>query len=59
MYQVSVLDATGRMVLSSMYDSTVAHSLQLNTIASGTYLVVARGQNGGQPVIFNKRLIKE
>ena len=58
-YQVSVLDATGRVVLSATYDTTVAHTLQLNTIASGTYVVLVRGQNGGQVINLTKRLIKE
>nr|WP_233168737.1 hypothetical protein [Hymenobacter sp. BT523] len=58
-YQVSVLDATGRTVLSKVLPAGLAHALDLNTIASGTYVVLVRGQNGGQVVNLTKRLIKE
>ncbi|WP_394368980.1 T9SS type A sorting domain-containing protein [Hymenobacter ruricola] len=55
-YQVSVLDATGRVVLSAAHTAGMAHALDLNTIASGTYVVLVRGQNGTN---LTKRLIKE
>jgi len=58
-YQVSVLDATGRMVLGATLEAGLTHALNLNTIASGTYNVLVRGQNGGQVVNLTKRLIKE
>ena len=58
-YQVSVLDATGRTVLFTTLDAGLAHTLQLNTIASGTYTLLVRGTNGGQVVNLTKRLIKE
>ena len=58
-YQVSVLDATGRVVLGLTLEAGLAHALDLNTIASGTYMVVVRGQNSGQAILLTKRLIKE
>ncbi|WP_310394508.1 Ig-like domain-containing protein [Hymenobacter sp.] len=58
-YQVRVLDATGRTVLSTRLTAGRAHALDLNTIASGTYTVLVRGTNGGQVVNLAKRLIKE
>ncbi len=58
-YQVSILDAVGRVVLSAALDAGRAHPLDLNTIASGTYTVLVRGQNNGQPLILTKRLVKE
>ena len=58
-YSVSVLDAAGRTVLSATLAAGQAHPLDLNTIASGTYLVLVRGQNNGQLITLTKRLIKE
>ena len=58
-YQVSVLDAAGRVVLHTTLDAGLAHALQLNTIASGSYTLLVRGTNGGQVVNLTKRLIKE
>ncbi|MFD2720998.1 right-handed parallel beta-helix repeat-containing protein [Hymenobacter monticola] len=58
-YQVSVLDATGRVVLSVTREAGVAQALDVNTIASGTYMVLVRGQNNGQAINLTKRLIKE
>ena len=58
-YQVSVLDATGRVVLTTTLDAGLAHALPLNTIASGSYTLLVRGANGGQVVNLTKRLIKE
>ena len=58
-YQVSVLDATGRVVLGVTLEAGLAHALDLNTIASGTYMVMVRGQNSGQAILLTKRLIKE
>ena len=58
-YQVSVLDATGRVVLATTLEAGLTHALQLNTIASGSYLLLVRGANGGQVVNLTKRLIKE
>ena len=58
-YQVSVLDATGRVVLHTTLDAGLAHALQLNTIASGSYTLLVRGTNDGQAVNLTKRLIKE
>ena len=58
-YQVSVLDATGRVVLGLTLEAGLAHALDLNTIASGTYMVMVRGQNSGQAILLTKRFIKE
>ena len=58
-YQVSVLDAAGRVVLTTTLEAGQAHALPLNTIASGSYLLLVRGANGGQVVNLAKRLIKE
>ena len=58
-YQVSVLDAAGRVVLFTTLDAGLTHALQLNTIASGSYMLLVRGANGGQVVNLTKRLIKE
>jgi len=54
-----VLDATGRVVLHTTLEAGLAHALDLNTIASGTYHVLVRGQANGQPLSLTKRLIKE
>ena len=58
-YQVSVLDAAGRVVLTTTLEAGQAHALPLNIIASGSYLLLVRGANGGQVVNLAKRLIKE
>ncbi|GAB3875074.1 hypothetical protein GCM10028824_29510 [Hymenobacter segetis] len=58
-YQVSVLDATGRIVLNTTLEAGLAHALDLNTIASGTYNLLVRGQANGQTINLTKRLIKE
>jgi hypothetical protein len=58
-YQVSLLDATGRVVLSATRQAGLAEKLDLNTIASGTYTVLVRGQNNGQVVNLTTRLVKE
>ncbi|HEX8325904.1 MAG TPA: IPT/TIG domain-containing protein [Hymenobacter sp.] len=58
-YQVSLLDATGRVVLGASLQAGMAHPLDLNTVASGTYTVLVRGQNGGKVVNLTARLIKE
>ena len=58
-YQVSVLDAAGRTVLTTTLSAGLAHVLPLNTIASGSYTLLVRGTNGGQVVNLTKRLIKE
>ena len=58
-YQVSIIDATGRIVLNTTLEVGLAHALDLNTIASGTYNVLVRGQNNGQTINLTKRLIKE
>jgi hypothetical protein len=58
-YQVSVLDAAGRVVLNTTLNAGLAHALELNTIASGTYTLLVRGQSGGQVINLTKRLIKE
>ena len=57
-YRVLVLDATGRTVLSATLDGGMVHGLDLNTVASGTYNVLVRGQNGGESVNLTKRLVK-
>ena len=58
-YQVSLLDATGRVVLGVTLEAGLVHALDLNTIASGTYTVLVRGQAGNQAIVLTKRLIKE
>jgi hypothetical protein len=58
-YRVSVLDAAGRVVLNTTLEAGLTHALDLNTIASGTYTLLVRGENGGQVVNLTKRLIKE
>jgi hypothetical protein len=58
-YQVSLLDATGRVVLGTSLQAGLAHALNLNTVASGTYTVLVRGQNGGKVVNLTTRLVKE
>ncbi|WP_196283596.1 T9SS type A sorting domain-containing protein [Hymenobacter jeongseonensis] len=58
-YQVSLLDATGRVVLGATLNAGLAHALELQTLASGTYTVLVRGQHGGQMINLTKRLIKE
>ena len=58
-YQVSVLDATGRVVLYTTLQAGFTHALDLNTIASGTYTLLVRGQDGGPALNLTKRLVKE
>ena len=58
-YQVSVLDAAGRTVLSTTLEAGLAHALDLRNVASGSYTLLVRGQNGGQVVSLTKRLVKE
>jgi hypothetical protein len=58
-YQVSVLDATGRIVLNTTLEAGLAHALDLNTIASGTYNLLVRGQANGQTINLTKRFIKQ
>jgi uncharacterized repeat protein (TIGR01451 family) len=54
-YEVSVLDATGRVVLHAVREAGVAQALDLNTVASGTYTVRVLGQG----LNLTKRLLKE
>jgi uncharacterized repeat protein (TIGR01451 family) len=54
-YQVQVLDATGRVVLSAQQEAGISQALDLNTIASGTYTVRVSGES----LNLTKRLIKE
>jgi hypothetical protein len=58
-YQVSVLDATGRVVLQTSRDAGFAQALDLRTVASGTYTVLVRGMSNGKAINLTKRLIKE
>ncbi|MDQ2770282.1 MAG: T9SS type A sorting domain-containing protein, partial [Bacteroidota bacterium] len=58
-YQVSVLDAAGRVVLHTTLEAGLTHALDLNTIASGTYMLLVRGQDGGPALNLTKRLVKE
>jgi uncharacterized repeat protein (TIGR01451 family) len=57
-YQVTVLDATGRKVRSEQLVAGLIHSLDVRELATGTYFVVVRG-SGSQPLTFTKRLLKE
>jgi uncharacterized repeat protein (TIGR01451 family) len=54
-YEVSVLDATGRVVLRAVREAGLSQALNLNTIASGTYTVRVQGQG----LSLTKRLLKE
>jgi len=58
-YQVSLLDATGRVVLNTTLSAGLTHGLNLNSLASGTYTVLVHGQNGSETINLTKRLIKE
>ena len=58
-YQVSLLDATGRVVLNTTLSAGLTHGLNLNSLASGTYTVLVHGQNGSKTLNLTKRLIKE
>ena len=58
-YQVSILDATGRVVLGTSLSAGSVRTLNLSTIASGAYVVLVRGHNDGKLVNLTKRLIKE
>ena len=57
--QTKILDATGRVVLGVTLEAGLVHALDLNTIASGTYTVLVRGQSGNQFITLTKRLVKE
>ena len=58
-YRVSVLDATGRVVIGTTLEAGLVHRLDLNALASGTYHVLVQGQNTGTLVNLTKRLTKE
>jgi CshA-type fibril repeat protein len=53
-YQVLVLDATGRTVLSPALEAGRTHTLDLRQLATGTYLVRVQGAAGS----FTLRLMK-
>ncbi|TGE16125.1 beta strand repeat-containing protein [Hymenobacter elongatus] len=53
-YQVSIVDMMGRTLRTDTYAGGVPHSLNVQTLASGSYLVVVRGSN----VKITKRLVK-
>ena len=54
-YEVSVLDATGRVVVHAMREAGLAQVLDLSTIANGTYLVRVQGS----AISLTHRLVKE
>jgi len=54
-YQVTLVDATGRQVLSQSLAGAEAHPLQLEHLAQGTYLLVVRG--GG--LKLSQRVVRE
>jgi|GEM_PF-1764916 len=54
-YQVLVLDATGRTVLSPALAAGQLHPLDVSGLATGTYLVRVQGAAG----TFSQRLLKE
>ena len=56
---MSVLDAAGRLVLNTTLQAGLTHALNLNTIATGTYMLLVRGQDGGPALNLTKRLVKE
>ncbi|MBT9393824.1 T9SS type A sorting domain-containing protein [Hymenobacter sp. NST-14] len=55
-YQVRVLDNVGREVLHLSAEGGAEPALDLHAVASGTYIVLVRAENGQQ---FTKRLVKE
>ena len=58
-YQMSVIDAVGRVVRGASLTAGLVHVLELNALASGTYVVLVHGQYNGQVVSLAKRLVKE
>jgi len=54
-YQVTLVDATGRQVLSTALPGGQQHPLLLNDLAHGTYLLVVRGAG----VKLSQRLVRE
>ncbi len=58
-YQVRMLDATGRVVLATVLEAGLSHALDLNTVASGTYLVQVMSQSAGQSLKLTTRFVKE
>ena len=58
-YQMSVTDAMGRVVRGASLTAGLVHVLELNSLASGTYVVLVHGQYNGQVVRLAKRLVKE
>ncbi|TPG65604.1 T9SS type A sorting domain-containing protein [Hymenobacter nivis] len=59
-YQVSVVDMTGRSVLSASLAGAQLHTLDLAKLASGSYVVQVRGTaTDGTAVSLTKRLVKE
>ena len=55
-YQVRVFDNVGRVVLSLTSAGGTVPTLDLHTVANGTYIVLVQGSHGQQ---FAKRLVKE
>lgn len=58
-YQVSLVDAMGRVVRGLRLSAGQTHLLDLRPLASGTYTVLVRGESGGQVVHLAKRLVKQ
>jgi hypothetical protein len=59
-YQVSMIDATGRVISSQSLQAGLTHNLRLTAVASGTYAVLVRGTSpDGTAINLTKRLIKE
>ncbi|AWM34339.1 Ig-like domain-containing protein [Hymenobacter nivis] len=59
-YQVSLVDMTGRAVLSASLAGAQQHTLDLAPLASGSYVVQVRGTaTDGTAVSLTKRLVKE
>ncbi|MGI4875297.1 MAG: hypothetical protein ACRYFX_29440 [Janthinobacterium lividum] len=59
-YQVTLLDATGRLVRSYSLAAGLTHSLDLHEVAGGTYLLLVRGTApAGTPLQFVARLLKD
>jgi uncharacterized repeat protein (TIGR01451 family) len=57
-YQVSVVDATGRVIVGLQLPAGSTHRLDLNAAASGAYFVVVRGTGPNAAISLTQRLLK-
>jgi uncharacterized repeat protein (TIGR01451 family) len=58
-YQVRVLDATGRVIVSQQLAAGLVHGLDLGGLASGTYFVTVSSAEAGTAINLMQRVLKQ